>query len=540
MSEKKKRVEVDGRAIELTNLGKVLYPSSGTTKADVIDYYARVADVMLPHIRNRALTLKRYPDGVTGPFFYEKACPAYRPPWMKTVSTPRTSRPGKLTYCVITDRPSLVWVANLASIEIHTLLSTDENVQRPTMIAFDLDPGEGTTRLDCAWAALELRTLLQSVGLTSFPKSSGKKGLHVYVPLNTPVTFEDTKSFAHAIALALEKLHADRIVSNMRKELRRGKVFIDWSQNDDHKTTVAPYSLRAGDQPNASAPLTWDEVERALKKKAPDALMFSAEQTLARVKKYGDLFEPVLSLTQELPSLKGGTLEPRAARKPATRTVKREAPKKPSKEKPGRLLKRYQSMRNFSVTPEPSGAEPIQRQKSGEPMFVIQKHDASHLHYDFRLETDGVLKSWAVPKGPSTQPSVRRLAMMTEDHPLSYGGFEGVIPEGEYGGGPVMVWDTGTFVNLTEHKGKKLSLAAGIARGHIDFWLKGKKLNGGWTLVRTGGENRKWLLIKLRDSGVNYPPDPVASRPDSALTGRSIQKIAADRKSRVWHSNRVG
>jgi bifunctional non-homologous end joining protein LigD len=530
-------LEVDGKELKISNIAKVLYPS-GFTKGQVLEYYAKIAPVMVPHIAGRGVTLKRYPEGTTGPFFYEKQCPPYHPKWLKTASVPRVSRPGTLSFCTIDDAASLLWIANLASLEIHILLSKAKDFNQPTAMAFDLDPGPGATLVDCAWAALELRRLFETLRLKAFPKTSGKKGIHLYVPLNTPVTFDESKEFAHGVALAMEKEFPDRIVSKMAKELRPGKVLVDWSQNDTHKTTVAAYSLRAADDPTVSTPITWQELETFYKRKKPSALRFLTKDVLARVEKHGDLFEPVLLLKQKLPKTKqtlaAATAEPAKPAKPNRPFKSRPSPEKTSPLAQKNLSK-YRTMRDFGVTPEPKGGLPSAK---GKEIFVIQKHAASHLHYDFRLEADGVLKSWAVPKGPSTQLGTKRLAMQTEDHPMNYAAFEGTIPEGEYGGGTVMVWDTGTYVNLTSHKGKRLSLSAGIARGHIDFWLQGKKLNGGWSLIRTGQTPRHWLLVKMDDPGVNYPPDPVAEQPDSVQTGRSLDDIAEDKKSKVWHSNR--
>ncbi len=295
------RVRVAGRELVLSNLDKTLYPETGFTKAQLIDYYARIAPVILAHVRGRPLTLKRYPDGVSGEFFYEKNCPSFRPKWIRTKSVPRTSVEDRVNYCVLTDAASLLWVANLASIELHVLLSTAARLDEPLAMAFDLDPGPGADLLDAAWAALEVRDLFDSFGLRSFAKSSGKKGIHVYVPLNSGATYEGTKSFAHAVALLLEKKFPERVVSNMRKNLRPGKVFVDWSQNDDHKTTVAPYSLRATGRPAVSTPVAWEEVERAVERKDAGLLAFEPAAVLERVAARGDLFAPVLTRKQRLP-----------------------------------------------------------------------------------------------------------------------------------------------------------------------------------------------------------------------------------------------
>ncbi len=299
MAGRKTVVTIDGRSLALTNLDKVFYPTTGFIKAQVLDYYRRIAPVLLPHVRGRALTMKRYPEGAADGHFYEKRCPAYRPPWMKTKRVPSGGPP--LDYCVLDDEASLIWVVNLASIEIHVLLYRVEDIHTPTTMVFDLDPGPPAGILDCLPLALEMKAMLGRRGLQSFPKTSGGKGLHFYVPLNTPVGFDRTKAFARSVAQAMEKAHPDRVVSKMQKSLRVGKVFIDWSQNDEHKTTVAPYSLRAREHPTVSTPVTWREVEAA--RKAGDAakLTFEAEDVLARVKKRGDLFADVLTLKQTLP-----------------------------------------------------------------------------------------------------------------------------------------------------------------------------------------------------------------------------------------------
>ena len=287
--------------MRLTNLDKVLYPEAGFTKAEVIDYYARVADVMLPHLKGRPLTLKRYPDGVEGFNFYEKRCPEHRPDWIKT-ATVLADRVGEIDFCLCEDKATLVWLAQLAAIELHPSLAKASNVDRPTILAFDLDPGPPADIIDCCRIAVRLRKLFEDFGMQSFPKTSGSKGLQVYVPLNAPkMGYERTGTFAHAIALLLEKQYPDEVVSKMTKNLRKGKVLVDWSQNNRHKTTVAVYSLRAKQHPTASTPIGWDELESALRAKKPDRLRFEAGQVLKRIEKHGDLFTPVLKLRQRLP-----------------------------------------------------------------------------------------------------------------------------------------------------------------------------------------------------------------------------------------------
>ncbi|MEA2436062.1 MAG: bifunctional non-ous end joining protein LigD [Thermoleophilaceae bacterium] len=291
---------VDGRTLRLSNFDKVLYPKAGFTKGDMIDYYTRVAPALLPHLRDRPLTLKRYPNGVEGQYFYEKNCPSHRPEWVRTegISTGRKT----IDFCVCDDLPTLVWLANLADIELHTSLSLTDPIERPTMMVFDLDPGPPADIVQCCQVSVWLREIFEPLGLESFAKTSGSKGLQVYVPLNVPeVTYDETKPFAKAVAELLEKQHPELVVSRMSKELRPGKVLVDWSQNDEHKTTVNVYSLRAKDRPTVSTPVSWDEVDACLEAADPSRLVFEHDEVLRRVERDGDLFGPVLTLVQELP-----------------------------------------------------------------------------------------------------------------------------------------------------------------------------------------------------------------------------------------------
>ena len=280
----------------------MLWPETGFTKGETIDYYARIADAILPHLRDRPLTLKRYPNGVAEKFFYEKRCPKHRPDWVRTAPIWSGRNEGEIDYCVCNDRATLIWVAQLAALELHPSLSHAKDIERPTVLAFDLDPGAPADILQCCEVGLRLRDLFHNLGLESFPKTSGSKGLQVYIPLNRKITYDETKPFAHAVAQALERSDPDLVVSRMAKKLRKGKVLVDWSQNDEHKTTVAAYSLRAKERPTVSTPVEWKELERALKREDPDVLTFEAKDVLKRVDKRGDLFAPVAELKQKLPS----------------------------------------------------------------------------------------------------------------------------------------------------------------------------------------------------------------------------------------------
>jgi bifunctional non-homologous end joining protein LigD len=293
---------VEGRVLRLSNYDKVLWPQTGFTKGRLIEYYAAVAPVLLPHLHGRPLTLKRYPNGVDGQFFYEKQCPAHRPDWVPTAQV-ATGRGKNIDFCLCEEVATLVWLANLADIELHTSLSLADRIERPTMMVFDLDPGAPEADIvQCCQVSVWLREVFDPLGLDSFAKTSGSKGLQVYVPLNDPgVTYDDTKPFAKAVAELLEKQHPELVVSRMAKELRPGKVLVDWSQNDEHKTTVNVYSMRARDRPTVSTPVSWDEVDACLEAGDPSLLVFEYADVLSRVEREGDLFAPVLTQVQELP-----------------------------------------------------------------------------------------------------------------------------------------------------------------------------------------------------------------------------------------------
>ena len=303
MASENEVIEVGTRTIEVSNLGKVFYPDAGFTKGDVINYYRAVAPVLLPYLKGRPITLKRYPNGVNGPFFYEKECPSHRPKWIKTAAITRRQDGKAVNYCVLNDEAALVWAANLADLELHTSLAVGRNVERPQMMVFDLDPGAPAGLVECCRIALVLKAMLDSAGLDGFAKTSGSKGLQIFVPLHTATNYEDTKGFAHAFARILEEERPDEAISKPSREARRGKVFVDWSQNDRHKTTVSVYSLRARPRPTVSTPVTWDEVTDAATASSQEMLVFEHNQTLERIEAHGDLFEPVLTTRQRLPKI---------------------------------------------------------------------------------------------------------------------------------------------------------------------------------------------------------------------------------------------
>jgi bifunctional non-homologous end joining protein LigD len=495
-------VRVGRHSLKLSNVDKILYPGARFTKGQVIDYYIRVARYILPHLKNRPVTLKRYPEGVRGEFFYEKNAPAFTPLWVKRVPVVRQLRGGTIHYILINDLATLVWVANTASIELHPFLHRAPKVGVPTEIVFDLDPGEGSDILGCARVAMLIRELLGELKLKAWVKVSGSKGLQLYVPLNRNLTYDVTKEFAKTLAELMEDRHPGLVVATMAKELRKGKVFIDWSQNTESKTTVCVYSLRAkSDVPYVSLPVTWEELEEATQSNNARSLYFGPEEALKRLGKTGDLFAQIETVKQNLPTEVLTALRQRAE-----------------------PLERYREKRNFAATPEPEPTVPKRSRQGSTRRFVIQKHAASHLHYDFRLEMEGVLKSWAVPKGPPLEPEVKRLAMPVEDHPIAYLDFEGIIPKGQYGGGTVMVWDIGTY-DLIE---------GNVHKGLLKFYLAGKKLKGEWVLTRgRDGGRPKWFLIK---AGPRIQRLSKAEADRSAISGRTMEEIA-EHPEREWESD---
>ena len=416
-----------GKELTISNPDKVMYSDNRFTKSQVIEFYASIAPYVLPHIKERPITMKRFPNGVGGAHFYEKDAPSFTPSWIKKFAIPRTGETSMIRYILLNDLPSLVWSANMANLEIHPFLAKAPQIERPTMLVFDLDPGEGADILSACEAAFHVKDVLDRLNLKSFVKVSGSKGIHLHVPLNTNVTYEVTQPFAKSIAQLLAREHPNLIVSEMPKTKRRGKVFVDWSQNAEYKSTVAVYSLRAkANRPFVAMPVSWNDLTEAIKKGDAAQLFIEPDLALRRLKKIGDLFAPVLKLKQTLPEpfLELMSKEPEAHRQRRTKA-----------------LDAYRRKRDFTKTPEPGPALPKSSGQGSRKLFVIQKHAARRLHYDFRLEMSGTLKSWAVPKGPPYELNERRLAVAVEDHPMDYARFEGIIPRGEYGGGTVMVWD---------------------------------------------------------------------------------------------------
>jgi bifunctional non-homologous end joining protein LigD len=488
MTRKVKAGAVTVAGVAVSNPDKILYPAAGFTKRDVVDYYLRVSGVLLPHLENRPVTLKRYPDGPGRPAFYEKNAPSFTPKWIKTTPVPRAAGGPDINYIVIEDRRTLVWCASMAALELHPFLHRARDLERPTLAVFDLDPGDGADILTCATVAFLMKDVLERLGLRPFPKVSGSKGIQLYIPLNTPVTYEVTQPFAKTLAELLERQHPRLIVADMAKSKRANKVLLDWSQNAAHKTTIAVYSLRGSrPRPFVSLPVTWDELARALKKKDGEGLHFDPAAALRRVRTLGDLYSPVLTLKQTLPQEFTREI-----------TIAKPAPQ------PARGASRAAGA-SRSVT------MPSRSRQGSRRRFVIHKHAAGALHYDLRLEIDGVLKSWTMEHGLPLERGEKRAATVTDDRPLAYLQFEGTTAR-RRDGGTSMVWDIGTY-----------EIIEGSYRtGSIRLSLQGRRIAGEWTLTRAAGPT-SWLITKTGSAR-----RASAARPDdvSALTGQTMTSIA--------------
>ena len=448
--------------VTLTNADKVLYPATGTSKAvtkrDVFDYYTRIAEVMLPHIAGRPATRKRWPNGVEQASFFEKQLAASAPGWLARADI--AHRSGITTYPIIDDLDGLAWIAQQAALEVHVpqwrfeaQWSHGGKVLNPglaTRLVFDLDPGDGVAMSQLADVARAIRDLTSELGLDTFPVTSGSKGLHLYAALKRPVSSAGAATLAKRIAQQLESSMPELVTATMAKKLRAGKVFLDWSQNNAAKTTIAPYSLRGRDHPTVAAPRTWAELDEE------DLRQLRYDEVLERVARDGDLLAGL----------------------------------DPAQTRPDRLVA-YRSKRDAGRTPEPVPA--TAPTPGAGNSFVIHEHHARRLHYDFRLERDGVLISWAVPKNLPSTTSVNHLAVRTEDHPLEYGSFEGTIPKGEYGAGTVRIWDSGTYVTEKFEDTPE----AGGEKGEVIVVLAGNRISGRYALIRTGGD--QWLAHRMKD-----------------------------------------
>ena len=464
--------------VKLTNPDKVLYPATGTTKAQVFDYYLGIAEVMIPHIAGRPVTRKRWPNGVHESSFFEKQLASSAPDWLGRGTIVHKS--GTTTYPVIDTVEGVAWLAQQASLEVHVpqWRFVDEHPGPATRLVFDLDPGEGVKMKQLCEVAQAVRDLMGDIGLTTYPLTSGSKGLHLYAPLEEPVSSHGAVVLAKRVAQQLEQQMPKLVTSTMTKSLRAGKVFLDWSQNNGSKTTIAPYSLRGREHPTVAAPRTWDEIAD------PKLRHLPFDEVLERVEEMGDLLAPLDDIV-------------------------------PTADK----LTRYRSMRDAAKTPEPV---PKKAPKAGSnELFVIQEHHARRLHYDLRLERDGVLVSWAVPKNLPDTPSVNHLAVHTEDHPLEYLSFHGTIPAGEYGAGKMIVWDTGTYETEKFNDVPPDGAAKG---GEVIVTLHGDKIDGRYALIQTDGKN--WLAHRMKEQ---KRPQAGDLAPMLATEG-SVDKL----KSKQW------
>ncbi|NOR01325.1 ATP-dependent DNA ligase [Mycolicibacterium fortuitum] len=466
--------------VRLTNPDKVLYPASSTTKAEVFDYYLSIAEVMLPHIAGRPVTRKRWPNGVAEASFFEKQLASSAPDWLERGTIVHKS--GTTTYPIVNTREGLAWIAQQASLEVHVpqwRFSSDGSQGPATRIVFDLDPGEGVTMPQLCEVAQAVRELMSDIGLMTYPLTSGSKGLHLYVPLADPISSRGASVLAKRVAVQLEQAMPKLVTATMTRSLRVQKVFLDWSQNNAAKTTIAPYSLRGRDYPTVAAPRTWDEIGD------PGLRHLRFDEVLQRISDDGDL---LAGLDDDAP----------VADKLTT----------------------YRSMRDATKTPEPVPRDiPV---TGNNDRFVIQEHHARRLHYDLRLERDGVLVSWAVPKNLPDSTAVNHLAVHTEDHPIEYLTFHGTIPKGEYGAGNMVIWDTGTY------EAEKFRVPADpddpdAPKGEVIFTLNGNRIDGRYALIQTEGKN--WLAHRMKDQS-SAAPEPKDFAPMLATEG-SVDKLKA-------------
>ncbi|QNE33881.1 ATP-dependent DNA ligase [Leifsonia shinshuensis] len=490
VAEDTETVSIDGHRLRLTNLDKVMYPETGTTKADVIGYYNAIADVMIPHTRDRIATRKRWVHGVGTPekpgevFFQKNLDPASTPGWVKQRTI--THKTSANTYPLVNDRATLVWLAQIASLELHVpqwRVGRGDTRHNPDRLVLDLDPGEGATLQDCAEVARLARAILADMGLDPLPVTSGSKGIHLYAPLDGSQTSDQVSAVAHELARALEADHPDLVVSDMKKTLREGKVLVDWSQNNGAKTTIAPYSLRGRFRPTVAAPRTWRELA------SKDLRQLEYPEVLERVKRRGD---PLADLS-------------------AGRAVAEEN----SAADTDRLTT-YRSKRDAAKTPEPVPS--VSPDAAEGRSFVIQEHHARRLHWDFRLQHDGVLVSWALPKGPPDDPKQNHLAVHVEDHPLEYGTFAGDIPHGEYGAGHVDIWDHGEY-ELEKWRDDEV---IATLHGQPDGGLGGEPRKFALIATKQGGDEKNWLIHLMKDAGTAAAKKPARSASAKPVTEKII------------------
>ncbi|PPF69582.1 ATP-dependent DNA ligase [Clavibacter michiganensis] len=513
MAGQRQQVEVDGHRIALSNLDKVLYPETGTTKGDVIAYYAAIAPHMLPHLRDRPVTRKRWVDGVgtdehPGKMFFQKDLDAHTPDWVQRRAIQHRDHAND--YPLVGDVATFTWLGQIAALELHVpqwRFGRTGDVRRPDRLVLDLDPGPGAGLPECVEVARAARAILRDIGLEPYPVTSGSKGIHLYAALDGSHDAAAISEVAHELARALEADHPDLVVSDMKKALRQGKVLVDWSQNNPNKTTVAPYSLRGRSRPTVAVPRTWRELA------SPTLRHLEMDEVLARMRRRADPLAPVEEGHRE-------SLEPTPERLASF------ARKEPAGDPAADRLATYRSKRDAAKTSEPVPAEAPAPSEGRS--FVIQEHHARALHWDFRLEHDGVLVSWALPKGVPTERGTNHLAVQTEDHPVEYGAFEGTIPAGEYGGGEVSIWDAGTY-ELEKWRDGKEVIATLHGRG------AGTGIDGPrrYALIHTGGHGKadaNWLIHLMEPADAPARPHARSARPASLETAGGRTRVGARRR----------
>jgi DNA ligase D-like protein (predicted ligase)/DNA ligase D-like protein (predicted polymerase)/DNA ligase D-like protein (predicted 3'-phosphoesterase) len=485
-------MEAAGRRLRLSNLDKVFWPDEGYTKGDLVAYYFNVAEVILPYLAGRPLTMKRMPNGITGDYFYEKNAPSHTPEWMprcRVESEGDEARLGYNDFLMAEDLAGLLFVANLGAIEFHPLHSRCGTIDQPDYAFFDLDPFEPATFEDVRAVARHVRAALEALGLASYPKISGATGMQIYVPVTPGHTYEETRGFVGAIGRAILRADPDRVTMEWDVSKRTGKVFVDHNMNRLGANIASAYSVRPEPGATVSTPLTWEEVEAGATPQ--DFTIATVHERFAEI---GDLFRGVVEKPVDLHPVfdaLGLQIEDRneTAASERLRTTSETTQNPGSREATGERLGEYRRKRDFAATPEPAPED--ERAAGPGSVFVIQKHNATRLHYDLRLERDGVLLSWAVPRGLPTVPGEKRLAVRTEDHPMDYADFEGWIPEGHYGAGEVKIFDRGTYEAL-EWKDDKLT-----------FRLDGRRHRGEFHLVKTRTD---WLVFLSKRSANQQPP----------------------------------
>ncbi|WP_420363515.1 ATP-dependent DNA ligase [Curtobacterium aetherium] len=513
---RKTTVRVGDRRLALTNLDKVLYPETGTTKGRVIEYYERIAPWMIPHVTGRPMTRKRWANGVDGAVFFEKNLPDSAPDWIRHHTIHHEHH--DVEYPVVDEMPTLVWTAQQAALELHVpqwRFGPRGGHQDPDRLVLDLDPGEGVGLPECVEVAVAAREVLQGMGLEPYPVTSGSKGIHLYAALDGRATAQQVSEVAHELAKALEQDMPDLVLSSMSRAERAGKVFVDWSQNNGNKTTIAPYSLRGRPHPTVAAPRTWRELTE------PGLAHLTLDEVLERMPDTNDLLHPVAAASLGVGRADAGHWD-------GARTEEVTERERAERQEMQDRLSTYRAKRDATRTPEPvPQASPTVR-TDGTPTFVIQEHHATRDHYDFRLEHDGVLVSWALPKGEPTDPGANHLAVQTEDHPLEYGGFEGIIPAGEYGGGTVTIWDDGTYELEKWREGEEVIVTLhGRTNGVRRLALLHTRGRG-----RSGGE-ANWLIHRTKDqptaSGSGADERATAGRGSGRASGRADASARIDR-----------